>query len=292
MKILKKAFALLMALCLTTTAFAAADDPMMIIHGKEGTEDSVEWINTYLEEDGDYTQTDLFPEFKNVMPGDKLSQRIYIKNDWTSKDFIRLSMIAVLHDAEGNPISENVLEELEADARNEMESELAYMHDFLHQLTLTVKAGDEVIYEGHPDELTKGFEDGDAYSFGKIRRGNVVQLDVTLSVPETLGNEYADRIGEVDWKFIWSGHNDPKPDPKPDKPDKPDPTPDDPEPEDPPVIIIPDPEIPLAPPDEPIPEAPKTGDESQTALWAGVLGLGVAGMAFILLTGKKKKEEM
>ena len=56
------------------------------------------------------------------------------------------------------------------------------------------------------------------------------------------------------------------------------------------MIIIPEPEIPLAPPDEPIPEAPKTGDESQTVLWAGVLGLGVAGMAFILLTGKKKEK--
>ena len=287
MKILRNAFALLMALCLSTTAFAAEDDPMMIIHGKTGEEESVEWVNTYLEDDGDYTQTDLFPAFKKVMPGDELSQTIYIQNDWNSKDFIRLSMMAVLHDEEGNPISEDVLSELKADERNKMESELAYMHDFLHQLTLTVKAGEETIYEGHPDELTKGFEDGEAYSFGKIRSGNTVKLDVTLSVPAELGNEYAGRIGEVDWKLIWSGHNDPKPDPKPDKPD---PTPDEPEPEEPPVVIIPDPEIPLAPPDEPIPEAPKTGDESQTVLWAGVLGLGVAGMAFILLTGKKKEK--
>ena len=288
MKILRNAFALLMALCLSTTAFAAEDDPMMIIHGKTGTEESVEWVNTYLEDDGDYTQTDLFPAFKKVMPGDELSQTIYIQNDWNSKDFIRLSMMAVLHDEEGNPISEDVLSELKADERNKMESELAYMHDFLHQLTLTVKAGEETIYEGHPDELTKGFEDGEAYSFGKIRSGNTVKLDVTLSVPAELGNEYAGRIGEVDWKFIWSGHNDPRPDPDPKPEPKPDPEP---EPEEPPVIIIPDPEIPLAPPDEPIPEAPKTGDESQTVLWAGVLGLGVAGMAFILLTGKKKKEE-
>lgn len=287
MKILRNAFALLMALCLSTTAFAAEDDPMMIIHGKTGTEESVEWVNTYLEDDGDYTQTDLFPAFKKVMPGDELSQTIYIQNDWNSKDFIRLSMMAVLHDEDGNPISEKVLAQLKDDQRNEMESELAYMHDFLHQLTLTVKAGEETIYEGHPDELTKGFEDGDGHSFGKIREGNTVKLDVTLSVPETLGNEYANRVGEVDWKFTWSGHNDSKPDPKPDKPD---PQPDDPEPEDPPVVIIPDPEIPLAPPDEPIPEAPKTGDESQTVLWAGVLGLGVAGMAFILLTGKKKEK--
>ena len=282
MKILRNAFALLMALCLSTTAFAAKDDPMMIIHGKTGEDSSVEWVNTHGEEDG---RADLFTAFKKVMPGDELSQTIYIQNGWDSKDYIRLSMMAVLHDAEGNPISEDVMKALKADKRNVMESELAYMHDFLHQLTLTVKAGEETIYEGHPDELTEGFEDGEGYSFGKIRSGNTVKLDVTLSVPAELGNEYAGRIGEVDWKFIWSGHNDPRPDPKPDP--KPDPEP---EPEEPPVIIIPDPEIPLAPPDEPIPEAPKTGDESQTVLWAGVLGLGVAGMAFILLTGKKKEK--
>ena len=284
MKILRNAFALLMALCLSTTAFAAKDDPMMIIHGKTGEDSSVEWVNTHGEEDG---RADLFTAFKKVMPGDELSQTIYIQNGWDSKDYIRLSMMAVLHDEEGNPISEDVMKALKADERNEMESELAYMHDFLHQLTLTVKAGEETIYEGHPDELTKGFEDGEGYSFGKIRSGNTVKLDVTLSVPAELGNEYAGRIGEVDWKFIWSGHNDPRPDPDP----KPDPKPDpEPEPEEPPVIIIPEPEIPLAPPDEPIPEAPKTGDESQTLLWAGVLGLGVAGMAFVLLTGKKKEK--
>ena len=284
MKILRNAFALLMALCLSTTAFAAKDDPMMIIHGKTGEDSSVEWVNTHGEEDG---RADLLTAFKKVMPGDELSQTIYIQNGWDSKDYIRLSMMAVLHDEEGHPISDDVIKALKADERKAMESELPYMHDFLHQLTLTVKAGEETIYEGHPDELTKGFEDGEAYSFGKIRSGNTVKLDVTLSVPAELGNEYAGRIGEVDWKFIWSGHNDPRPDPDP----KPDPKPDpEPEPEEPPVIIIPDPEIPLAPPDEPIPEAPKTGDESQTVLWAGVLGLGVAGMAFILLTGKKKEK--
>ena len=114
MKILRNAFALLMALCLSTTAFAAKDDPMMIIHGKTGEDSSVEWVNTHGEEDG---RADLFTAFKKVMPGDELSQTIYIKNDWTGKDFIRLSMIAVLHDEDGNPISEKVLaEELTAGA--------------------------------------------------------------------------------------------------------------------------------------------------------------------------------
>ena len=276
----RKISALLMILCLSTTAMAAKTDPMLVIHGLAGDEDSVEWVNT------NDTQ-DLFANFKGVMPGDEISQTIYVQNSWNNKDYIRLSMIAVLHDAEGNPISEEVMAALKADERNEMASELAYMHDFLHQLTLTVTAGEETIYEGHPDELAKGFEDGEGYSFGKIRAGNTVKLDVTLSVPKEMGNEYANRVGEVDWKFVWSGHNypDPTPDPKPVLPD-----PVEPQPEEPPVIIIPEPEIPLAPPDEPIPEAPKTGDESQTLLWAGVLGLGVAGMAFVLLTGKKKEK--
>ena len=192
MKILRNVFALLMILCLSTTAMAAKTDTMLVIHDKSGEEASVEWVNT------NDTQ-DLFANFKGVMPGDEISQTIYVQNSWNNKDYIRLSMIAVLHDAEGNPISEEVMAALKADERNEMASELAYMHDFLHQLTLTVKAGEETIYEGHPDELTKGFEDGEGYSFGRIYSGNTVKLDVTLSVPKEMGNEYANRIGEVDF---------------------------------------------------------------------------------------------
>lgn len=34
-------------------------------------------------------------------------------------------------------------------------------------------------------------------------------MDVQLTVPIEMGNEYADRIGEVDWVFVVEGFDDP-----------------------------------------------------------------------------------
>lgn len=292
MKTMKKAFALLMSLALavslSTAAFAAETPiPMVVIRGEQDTDSSVEWINA----DKTYTSTDLFPEFKNVMPGDTLSQTVYIKNDWTSKDYIRLYMTAVLHDVEKNPVSSEVASMLVGKTDQE---KLDNMHGFLHQLTLTVKNGDTVIYSGHPDELATGFEKDEPYAFGRIHSGDTVKLDVTLEVPIELDNDYADAIGEVDWLFTWSGHNsgggkDPDPTPKP-TPD-PGPTPPDPDPE-PEPTPEPEPDIPLTPVEPPVepskPAGPKTGDE--TMIWPYVL-LFAAGLSGMLATTRKRKQK-
>ena len=289
----KKLSSLLLAAALsaslTVPALAAEDDDSkikMIIHGKMETDRCVEWVNT----SGDYTETDLFADYKSVMPGAELEQTVFIENAWSAKDYIKLSMIAVLHNEdetedEKNPISQKVLEELEGDERNEMGSELAYMHDFLHQLTLTVESDGKVIYEGHPDELAVGFEES-AYEFGKIYHGDTVQLDITLTVPTDLDNTYAARIGEVDWKFIWSGYDegggggggeiiipDPDPEPEPDVPE----------------IIIPDPETPVEPPVQP--ESPKTGDDTVILPYVALFGIGLLGMILTTLGKKKQKRE-
>lgn len=293
MKTMKKAFALLMSLALavslSTVTFAAENPiPMVVISGAQDTDSSVQWVNT----DPSYTSTDLFPEFKRVMPGDELSQTVYIHNGWSEKDYIRLYMTAVLHDVEKNPVSDKVSDALDGETAQE---KLDNMHDFLHQLTLTVKNGDTVIYTGHPDELAAGFEGDEPYAFGRINSGDTVKLDVTLEVPIELSNDYAEAIGEVDWVFTWSGHNnggggkpDPKPEPTPPTPGpEPEPTPD-PEPEPTPV---PEPDIPLAPvepPVEPKPAGPKTGDE--TLIWPYVL-LFAAGLAGMLATTLKRKQK-
>lgn len=297
MKTMKKVFALLMSLALavslSTAAFAAENPiPMVVINGAQDTDSSVEWINA----DTTYTSTDLFPEFKNVMPGDTLTQTVYIKNDWTNKDYIRLYMTAVLHDVEKNPVSEKVSAKLDGETDQE---KLDNMHDFLHQLTLTVKNGETVIYTGHPDELEKGFEKDEPYSFGKIYSGDTVKLDVTLEVPIELSNDYADAIGEVDWVFTWSGHNSgggKDPDPTPTPGTDPEPTPPDPgtdpEPTPPDPGTDPEPDIPLTPVEPPVepskPAGPKTGDE--TMIWPYVL-LFAAGLAGMLATTRKRKQK-
>ena len=52
-----------------------------------------------------YTDTDLFDNFKNVMPGDELTEDITIKNNVTGFDYVKLYIRAVPHDAQGNPLT-------------------------------------------------------------------------------------------------------------------------------------------------------------------------------------------
>lgn len=153
-----------------------------------------------------YTDTDMFENFKGVMPGDVLEETITIKNEYKGCDYIKVSIRGLLHDGDGNPISPKVLEELKADQRNEELTELEYMHDFLDRLELKVMQGNKLIYKGYPSSLDDGLRD-DVY-LGSLRYGKSMTLDVTLKVPIELSNEYADRIGEVDWVFVISEFDD------------------------------------------------------------------------------------
>ena len=152
-----------------------------------------------------YADKDLFDNFKGAMPGDTLKEEITIKNNVSQCDYIKVYIKAILHDEEGNPISENVLTELQADGRRGDNTALAYMYDFLSQLSMTVKNEGTEIYNASPDEL-----DGLAENvyIGTLRQNQTMTLDVELSVPIGLDNRYANRIGEVDWVFIAEGFDD------------------------------------------------------------------------------------
>lgn len=198
-----KAFSLLLAMMMVTgmsTTALAAESSVSFEGGKL----------IAFEPGSVYTDSDLFDNFKGVMPGDTRSEKITIQNKSNDCDYIKVYLRAVLHDETGNPISEKVLEELRNDERRGETSELAYMHDFLSQLSMTVKNGTEVIYNASPDEL-----DGLAQNvyLGTLRKGNSLNLDVELNVPIEMGNEYANRIGEVDWVFVVEGFDDPTPPP-------------------------------------------------------------------------------
>ncbi len=160
-----------------------------------------------------YTDTDLFDDFKNVMPGDVRTEEITIQNNSDDCDYIRVYLRAVPHDETGNPISPNVLAELTADDRRGERPELDYMLDFLAQMHMTVSNGEVEIYNESPDQL-----DGLAENvfLGELRKGESLELDVTLNVPIEMGNEYAGRIGEVDWMFTVEGFDD---EPEPPKDD-------------------------------------------------------------------------
>ena len=136
----------------------------------------------------EYSETDLFENFKGVMPGDVITQEITVQNNYTKAKKVNIYLRAVVHDEQGNPLSEEV-------ARTE---DLVSMQDFLSQLTMTVKQGDKVLFSASPDELD-GLKEN--VLLGTFPGRSKTILTVELSVPIELGNEYANRVGEVDWIF-------------------------------------------------------------------------------------------
>lgn len=136
-----------------------------------------------------YTDTDLFDGFKGVMPGDTLTQTIEVRNRFLSTGSVRIYLRAVAHDEQSNPLSANVAASGET---------VATMSDFLSQLHMEVWQGDKCIFAGTPDQLD-GLKNN--VLLATVARFKSTTLTVKLQVPAELGNEYANRVGEVDWVF-------------------------------------------------------------------------------------------
>lgn len=121
----------------------------------------------------DESPTDLFTNFKEVMPGDTIDQEILIKNDASNKVKVDIYLRS--------------LGKAEDDA------------DFLKYLTLSVQtlSGDE-LYDGPADQA------GDLSewtSLGTFYSGAETQLLVTLHVPSDLDSKYSDAAAAIDWQF-------------------------------------------------------------------------------------------
>ena len=175
---------LLMVMSLASTAFAAS--PSITFNGFSKGFD--------FQPGSEYTETDLFGSFKNVMPGDTVTETITFTNSAADCDFVNLYMRAEAHDETANPLSPKV-------AGKET---VVTMTEFLSKLSMKVWNGTELIYDASPDELdglkTNKF-------LGTYRSGEKATLKVELNVPIELGNEYANRVGEVDWIFHVEAYN-------------------------------------------------------------------------------------
>ncbi len=141
----------------------------------------------------EYSLSDLFDGFKGVMPGDKLTEQITITNTAGCCDYIEVYMRADAH-GENNPLSTKVAET----------ETVASMSDFLSHLTMTVKNGEQVIFQGSPDQT--GVLSDYVY-LGTLNQYGSLQLYVELEVPIELDNQYANRAGEVDWLFLMREYN-------------------------------------------------------------------------------------
>lgn len=129
---------------------------------------------------------DLFTSFKNVMPGDVLTQTITVTNKNTDTDYITLYLEIDEHDDEKNPLSNHV---------DNNEESVEKMKEFLSELTLRLRNGNNLIFEGAPHY------GGASIKLGDFAPEESAVITAELVIPAELGNDFANRFGEVDWRF-------------------------------------------------------------------------------------------
>ena len=232
----------LMLLCSTAVSFATVSSSVTY-KGK-----AKEFI---FQPGSDYSVTDLFTNFKGVMPGDTLTQQINVKNEASKKVNVKIYIRAL-----GPAELKN--EDGEQSVRQEESA------DFLKEMNLTVETDSDKKLFDAPADQTAGLTDW--VCLGTFRSGADVDLNVDLEVPITMGNDYQERIGALDWQFMAEEF--------PLDPDDPStPT---------------DPSDPNGPNDPDDPNKTKTGDDSNMLVYGLIALVALGGAAVVIVTRRRK----
>lgn len=167
---MKKIVALLMMMVMVFASAlpVSAADGMVTYSGNAG--------NFVFEPGSEQSLTDLFPNFKDVMPGDTITQKITVKNNADNKVKVKI----YLRSLGAQEDSVDFLSELGLKVAKSEENEMAYMFD---------AAANETA------QLT------DWVCLGTLYSGGEVDLDVTLNVPVEVDNDFQSKIGYLDWEF-------------------------------------------------------------------------------------------
>lgn len=167
---MKRTFTLLVlfALLLSLVIPASAADGNVTYHGM-----TQEFI---FQPGSEYSLTDLFPNFKDVMPGDSLTQKITVKNDQHKYVKVEIYMRSLGAHAD----SVEFLSQMKLRVQV-LEGEMDYMFD---------------AYAHETAQLT------DWVCLGMLYSGGEVDLNVILDVPVTMGNDFQEKVGYLDWEFM------------------------------------------------------------------------------------------
>lgn len=120
----------------------------------------------------DYSPTDLFDNFKGVMPGDSLTQKITIQNDVSKKVNVKVYLRSI-------------------GAKEDSEA-------FLSHLNLTVTHNDDPLFSAPANETASLT---DWVCLGTYASGAKTDLTLTLDVPITLDTSFEDAVGVLGWEF-------------------------------------------------------------------------------------------
>lgn len=148
----------------------------------------------------EYSVSDLFTDFKNLMPGDSITQIVRLVNNGKSKTTTKFYLKATGPAAETdedlkfNGANGNLGDADDTDGYPEK----VFDNSLLSQLKMTVKVvkNNKTIFDAPANETATL---SDWVYLGSLRKGGEIDLEVTVEVPAEMGNEFRDLAGAINW---------------------------------------------------------------------------------------------